>query len=366
MTGSFALPPSSGGHHAEVNDASVNDGKDTDRRRGTLSTSMNETRRRLAIGLPALVLSRTAMSGSAPEAGYPNRPIRIVVGYAPGGAADTLARLAAARLAEALGQPVLVENRPGANSNLGAVAVARSAPDGYTLYVLTPSNTINRTLYSNPWYDPIADFAPVGMIARIPNVLVVNPALPIHSVADYVDFARKSERGVTFASSGTGSSIHMSGEMFKLMAGVNMLHVPYRGSAPAVADLIGGQVHSMFDNAPSAVPHVRARQLRALAVTSAQRSPYLPDIPTLAESGFPGFDVQSWFGLVAPAGTPAQVIARLNRALNAALADPGFQERLTSLVATPSPMTPEEMGEFIRQEVAKWEQVVRAARIRVE
>lgn len=226
--------------------------------------------------------------------------MKLVVGYAAGGATDVIARLVAIKLGEQLGQPLLVDNRTGANSNVGAEYVARAPADGYTLYVYTIANTINASLYGKLGYDPVKDFEPVGLIAKIPNILVVNPSLPVKNVAEYVRFAKESKEGITFASSGSGSSIHLSGEMFKMQAGLNMLHVPYRGSAPAITDLLGGQVQSMFDNTPSALPHVQGGRLRAIAITSARRSPLLPDVPTLAESGYPGFDVQSWFGLAAP------------------------------------------------------------------
>jgi tripartite-type tricarboxylate transporter receptor subunit TctC len=227
------------------------------------------------------------------------------VGYAAGGATDVIARIVGPKLGEQLGQSIVIDNRAGANSNLGAELVARSPADGYTLYVFTIANTINASLYDKLGYDPLKDFEPIGLMAKIPNILVVNEKLPIKSVADYLQFAKDSPQGITFASSGSGSSIHLSGEMFKMTARLNMLHVPYRGSAPAINDLLGGQVQSMFDNTPSALPHVRGGKLRAIAITSAQRSPLLPDVPTLAESGFPGFDVQSWFGLAAPASTPS-------------------------------------------------------------
>lgn len=209
-----------------------------------------------------------------------------------------------------------------------------------SLYVYTIANTINATLYPKLGYDPVKDFEPIGVIAKIPNILVVNPKLPIKNLADYVRYAKESKDGITFASSGSGSSIHLSGEMFKMQSKLKMLHVPYRGSAPAVTDLLGGQVDSMFDNTPSALPHVQAGKLRAIAITSAQRSPLLPDVPTLAESGYAGFDVQSWFGLAAPAGTPRAVIEQVNAALNKVLAQPEVRTRLQELAATPDGGTP--------------------------
>jgi len=299
-----------------------------------------------------------AQPGSAP---WPSKPIRLVVGYSAGGATDLIARQVGQRLSEQLGQPVTIDNRTGANSNVGAEAVSHAPADGYTLYVYTIANTINASLYPRLGYDPVKDFEPIGLIASIPNVLVVNPTLPIQSVGDYQRFAKANKEGITFASSGSGSSIHLSGEIFKMQSRLNLLHVPYRGSAPAISDLIGGQVQSMFDNMPSALPHIKAGRLRAIAVTSAQRSPLLPDVPTLAESGYPGLEVQSWFGLAAPTGTPAAVLERLNQALNKSLAQPELRQRLQEMAATPLPGTPEQMRQTIANEIKRWREVVKAS-----
>jgi tripartite-type tricarboxylate transporter receptor subunit TctC len=307
-------------------------------------------------------MSAVAQTSSA----WPTKPIKIIVGYSAGGATDVLTRLVSVNMSATLGQSILVENKPGANSNVGAELVARSPADGYTLYAFSIANTINATLYPNLSYDPIKDFEPIGMIAKIPNILVVNPNLPVKTVADYVRYAKSSKDGVTFASSGSGSSIHLSGEMFKMQAKIQMLHIPYKGSAPAVTDLLGGQVESMFDNAPSALPHIKAGKLRALAVTSAQRSPFLPDVPTIAESGYPGFDVQSWFALVAPAGTPKPIITQLNAALNKALNAPEVRQRMQELAATPEPGSPEKMAAFEVSEVKRWREVVKESGAKAE
>jgi tripartite-type tricarboxylate transporter receptor subunit TctC len=311
----------------------------------------------LACALPAALM----IAAPARAQAWPARPVKLVVGYAAGGATDQVARLVAARLSEQLGQQVVVDNRAGANSNVAAEAVARAPADGHTLFVYTVANTINATLYPKLGYDPVKDFEPVGLIAKIPNILVVHPALPIQSVADYQRFAKSSKDGISFASAGSGSSIHLSGELFKMESKLPMLHVPYRGSAPAITDLVGGQVQSMFDNAPSALPHVKAGKLRALAVTSPQRLPQLPDVPTLAESGFPGFDVHSWFGLAAPAGTPRAVVDRLNAELAKALAQPELRQRLLDMAASPEPSTPEQMRQFIAGEIKRWRTVVKAS-----
>ncbi|RCW70410.1 tripartite tricarboxylate transporter substrate binding protein [Pseudorhodoferax soli] len=327
------------------------------------SPSCHPSRRRL-LALAAGLACAGALPAHAET--WPAKPVRLVVGYAAGGATDVVARLVGQKMGEQLGQPMLVDNRTGANSNVGAELVARAPADGYTLYVYTIANTINASLYGKLGYDPRKDFEPIGLMAKIPNILVVHPALPVKTVDDYQRFAKSSKGGITFASSGSGSSIHLSGEMFKMQTGLNMLHVPYRGSAPAVTDLLGGQVQSMFDNAPSALPHVQAGKLRAVAVTSAQRLPMLPDVPTLAESGFPGLDVQSWFGLAAPAGTPAPVIARLNTALNQALEAPEVKKRLQDLAATPAPGTPAQMRAFAEAEITRWQAVVKASGASVE
>lgn len=297
---------------------------------------------------------------------YPDRPVTLVVGYAAGGATDIVARLLAKSLSEALGQTVVVENKTGANSNIGAEIVSRAAPDGYTLYVGSIANTINRTLYSKLNYDFVKDFAPVGLLATIPNILVVNPKLPVRTVQEYIAYARAHPGKLTCASSGSGSSIHLSCELFKMKTGTDILHVPYRGSGPAVADLLGGQVDSMFDNLPSSLPQVQADKLRAIGVTAPQRLPATPGVPTLAESGLPGFDVESWFGVVAPAGTPQPVIERLNQAMNQALASPALQAsyKQSGFFLPQPPNTPATFSKKIASEIDKWGAVVKNAKLK--
>lgn len=330
------------------------------------TSSKPQFARRAALAALVAAACAPGFVGAQSTAAWPQKPVTLVVGYAAGGATDVIARLVATKLGEQLGQPVVVDNRPGANSNLGAQIVAKAAPDGYTLYVYTIANTINASLYAKLGYDPVKDFEPIGLIAKIPNILVVNNNVPVKSVADYIRFAKESKDGITFASSGSGSSIHLSGEMFKMQTKLNMLHIPYKGSAPAVTDLLGGQVQSMFDNAPSALPHVKAGKLRPIAITSAQRSPLLPDVPTVAESGFPGFDVQSWFSLAAPAGTPQPIIAQLNAALNKALAMPDVRQRLQDMAATPEPGTPEQLRSFAQAEIQRWREVVKQSGAKAE
>lgn len=287
--------------------------------------------RRRFLALAAALAFGGALPPQAFADTFPAKPVKLVVGYAAGGATDVISRLLAVQLGEQTGQSFIVDNRSGANSNVGAELVARAPADGYTLYLYTIANTINVSLYDRLGYDPQKDFEPIGLIAKIPNILVVNPKLPIASVADYVRFAREQPRGITFASSGSGSSIHLSGEMFKMVSKSNMLHVPYRGSAPAVADLLGGQVESMFDNTPSALPHVQARRLRAIAITSATRSPLLPDVPTFEESGVKGYAADAWYGLLAPAGTPPDIVARLTRISGEFSRAPATAEKLRGL-----------------------------------
>ena len=257
---------------------------------------------------------------------YPTKPIRIVVPFPAGGTTDILARAVAQRLTETLGQPVVVDNRPGAGGNIGAELVAKAAPDGYTLLMGTVgTHAINASLYAKMPYDHVRDFAPVILVAGVPNVLVINPALPVNSVQELIAYGKANPGKLNFASSGNGTSIHLSAELFKTMTGVQMAHVPYKGSAPALVDLMGGQVQLMFDNLPSALPQIKAGKLKALAVTSAQRSSALPDVPTVIESGLPGFEASSWFGLLAPAGTPKDIIAKLNGEVAKWLATPGSQ-----------------------------------------
>lgn len=319
------------------------------------------SRRRWLLLAATTGLACLGLPAAAQTPGWPAKPVRLLVGYAPGGATDQVARLVAPRLAKQLGQAVVVDNKAGASSNVAAEAAARSAADGYTLFVYTVANTINASLYTRLAYDPLKDFEPIGLMARIPNILVVNPAVPAQTVAEFQAFARTAKDGVTYASSGSGSSIHLSGELFKSLSRLNLVHVPYRGSAPALNDLLGGQVQAMFDNAPSALPHVRAGKLRALAVTSPQRLPQLPDVPTLAESGFAGFDVQSWFGLAAPAGTPKAVTARLSAELAKAMAHPDVVRRLHDMAAQPDASGPEAMRRFMAAEVQRWREVVKAS-----
>lgn len=298
---------------------------------------------------------------------YPNKPIKIVVPFPPGGATDILARAIGAELQKTFNQSVIVENKPGGGGNLGADAVAKSAPDGYTLVMGTVgTHAINMSLYAKMPYDAVKDFEPVVLVAGVPNLLVVHPSVAAKNVKELTALAKAMPGKLNVASSGNGTSIHMAAELYKVMAGVDILHVPYKGSSPAVTDLLGGQVQMMFDNMPSALPHAKAGKLRPLAVTSLKRSASFPDVPTMDEEGLKGFDATSWFGLLAPAGTPKDIIAKLNKASVAALATAEMKERLAANGADPVGNTPAEFAAFIKAENEKWAKIVKASGARVD
>ncbi len=297
---------------------------------------------------------------------YPNKPIKFVVGFAPGGATDVVGRLMAKKIGDALGQPIIIENRAGGSSNIGAEAVVRAAPDGYTFYVCAITSAINVSLFPKLPFDFAKDFEPVALFASVPNILVVHPSVQAKTLKELIELARAQPGKLSYASSGSGTSIHLCGELFKMLAKVDLVHIPYKGSGPAMVDMVGGQVQVMFDNMPSALPHVKSGKLRALAVTSAQRSLSAPDVPTMGEAGLAGFDVQSWFGLVAPKGTPKDIIARLNTESVKALGTTDIKERFMDLGAVPGPMSSEAFGDFIRSEITRWSEVVKASGAKVE
>jgi len=298
---------------------------------------------------------------------YPTKPIKFIVPFPPAGSTDLSARAVAGKLSERIGQPVIIENRPGAGGNIGTDVVAKAAPDGYTLIVGTVgTHGINPSLYSKMPYDHVKDFAPVILLSKTPNVLVVNPSLPVNSVADVIRLAKSKPNELTFASSGSGTSIHLSGELFKTMAGVQMTHIPYKGSGPMLIDLISGQVNMAFDNLSASMQHIKAGKLKALATTGTQRPPNLPDLPTIAEAGLTGYDSTSWNAIFAPAGTPREVVERLNREIRAILESPETRKFFTEQGAEAGGGTPAELAEFVRAETAKWQKVVKDSGAKVD
>ncbi len=294
---------------------------------------------------------------AAAQSDYPNRPIKWVVAYPPGGTTDLLARLMAQWLSQRLGQQVLVENRAGGGNNIGTEFAIRAPADGYTIFLVNPANAINATLYPKLPFVFLDDMVPVAGIVRVPNVMTVTKNFPAKTVAEFIEYGKKNPDKINMASSGAGTSVHLSGELFKFMAGVNMKHVPYKGAGPATTDLIGGQVDVLFDNMPSIIGHIRGGTVRALGVTSAQRSPALPDVPAVADT-VPGYEASAWFGVSAPKGTPAAAVARLNREVNAAFADPAMKSKLADLGGVPIPGTPEQFWELHRMETEKWAKIV--------
>ena len=319
------------------------------------------------IARTAAALIAAAAATLATAQSYPTKPIKFIVPFPPAGSTDLSARAVAGKLGERIGQPVIIENRPGAGGNIGTDVVAKSQPDGYTLIVGTVgTHGINPSLYSKMPYDHVKDFAPVILLSKTPNVLVVNPSLPVNSVADVIKLAKSKPNELTFASSGSGTSIHLSGELFKTMAGVQMTHIPYKGSGPMLIDLISGQVNMAFDNLSAAMQHIKAGKLKALATTGTQRPPNLPDVPTIAEAGLAGYDSTSWNAIFAPAGTPPAVIDRLNREIRAILESPDTRKFFTEQGAEAGGGTPAELAEFVRAETAKWQKVVKDSGAKVD
>jgi tripartite-type tricarboxylate transporter receptor subunit TctC len=313
----------------------------------------------------ALVCCAPFAVPDARAAGYPDHPVRIVVGYPPGGSTDILARLFGQYLGEKLGQTFIVENKPGAGNNLGTEIAAKAAPDGYTLFLVNPANAINASLYKHLNFVFLRDIDPVAGFIRVPNVLEVNPSVPVKTVAELIAYAKANPDKLNVASSGNGTSIHLSGELFKMMTGVKMTHVPYKGSAPMLTDLLGGQVQLTFDNLPSSISHIKAGKLRALAVTTATRSPELPDVPTVADT-VPGYEASAFFGLGAPKGTPNEIVDLINKHVNDALKDPAMLKKLADLGGIPLPGPAAEFGKTVAAETAKWEKVVHAANLSIE
>jgi tripartite-type tricarboxylate transporter receptor subunit TctC len=319
----------------------------------------------VALGI-VLALGLTRLGGAA-ESAYPDKPVHLIVPFPAGGGADNLARLIMPRVSRALGQPIIIENKAGAGGNVGAELVARAEPDGYTLlYGTNGTHSINASLYRELRFDPVKDFAPVSRMTEIAAMLVVNPQLPVNSVAELIRYAKANPGKLNFASAGNGTTSHLSGELFKTMAGIDIVHVPYRGGALAVTDLISGQVQMMIDVMPNVYPLAKEGRVRGVAVSTAQRFPAAPELPTIAESGLPGFESSAWDGVLAPAGTPNVVIAKLNTAIREALADPELIEALRSRGARPVPGTPEDFARHIEASTRKWAKVVRASGAKID
>ena len=297
---------------------------------------------------------------------YPSRPVRMILPFPPGGGTDILGRMIAERLSAALGQPVVTENRGGAGGNVGAEAAARAAPDGYTIVLVAPSLAISPTLYSRLNYDPVKDLAPVTLVATVPNVVVTHPSLNAATLKEFIALARAKPGGLNFGSGGAGTSNHLAGELFNTLAGTSLVHIPYKGVNLAMQDVLSGNVHFVVIGIPAAAPHIRSGKLRALAVIAPARSSALPDVPTIAEAGMPDFDVTTWYGVLAPAGTPRPIIARLNQELVKVMHSPELKDRLAASGTDPRTSTPEEFAAYIRQEIAKWGDVVRKARLKAD
>jgi tripartite-type tricarboxylate transporter receptor subunit TctC len=314
--------------------------------------------RRTFLRLTAGAVALPAISRIASAQTYPSRPIRIIIGYTPAGSADITARLMGQWLTERLGQTVVIENRPGAGTNLATEAVVRAPADGYTLLLVAPANAINATLFEKLNHNYLRDIAPVAGINRFPNVMEVNPSVPVKTVPEFIAYAKANPGKLSMASSGAGSTIHMSGELFKMMTGINMTHVPYRGSAPALTDMISGQVQVMFDNIPTSIEHIRAGKLRALAVTSTARSELLPDTPIVADY-IPGYEASAWYGLGAPRGTPPEIIGKLNTTVNAILADPAVKKKFADMGATLITGSATDFGKYVADETEKWGKVIK-------
>jgi tripartite-type tricarboxylate transporter receptor subunit TctC len=313
----------------------------------------------------ALVCGALFAITNAQAADYPNRPVHIIVGYPAGGSTDIVARLIGNWLSERLHQTFIVENRAGAGNNIATEAVTKAAPDGYTLLLINPANTVNASLYKKLNFVFLRDIDPVANVIQVPNVMEVNPSVPAKTVAEFIAYVKANPDKINIASSGNGTSIHLSGELFKMMTGLKITHIPYKGSAPMLTDLLGGQVQVTFDNLPSSISHIRAGKLRALAVTTAKRSPELPDVPTVAET-IPGYEAVAFFGFGVPHGTPKEIVDLLNKEINLALKDAGMLAKLKDLGGIADPGTPADYGKFLAAETAKWEKVVHAANLSIE
>jgi tripartite-type tricarboxylate transporter receptor subunit TctC len=315
---------------------------------------------RLALLLLALFIGGHALAQDA----YPSRPVRFILPFPPGGSTDILGRLIAERLAAGLGQPVVVENRGGAGGNVGAEAAARAAPDGYTLVLVAPSLAISPSLYAKLNYDPVKDFAPISLVATVPNLMVTHPSVPAQTLQEFIAIARAKPGTMNFGSGGNGTSNHLAGELFNILTGAKLVHIPYKGVNLAMQDVLSGQIHLVVIGIPAAAPHIKAGRLRALALIAPQRVPALPEVPTVAEAGLADFEVTTWYGVLAPAGTPPAIIARVNSELAKIMHAPEVEARLAGMATTPRTSTPEEFAAYIKQEMAKWGDVIRKAKLK--
>ena len=312
--------------------------------------------------LLGIVLGSPAFAQDA----WPTKPLRLILPFPPGGGTDILGRLIAERLSAGLGQAVIAENRGGAGGNVGAEAAARSAPDGYALVLVAPSLAISPSLYSKINYDPVKDFAPISLVATVPNVMVTQPALPAQNLVEFIQYARAKPGALNFGSGGAGTSNHLAGELFNIVTGVKLVHVPYKGVNLAMQDVLAGHVHLVFIGIPAAAPHVKSGKLRALAVVAPRRSPALPDVPTVSEAGLHNFDVTTWYGILAPAGTPKNIITRLNGELVKIMNSPEMKEKLAATGTDPLTSTPDEFADYIKREMAKWADVIKRAGVKAD
>jgi len=328
---------------------------------------MIRTRFSELIAAAAIALSLASLAGAQPPAAYPAKPVKLVIPFPPGGPLDVVGRAIAQKLTDAWGQSVVVDNRPGAGGNIGADLVAKSPPDGYTILMgALSTHAVNPSLYAKMPYDAIADFAPITLVAVTPNVLVVNASLPVNSAKEFIAYAKANSGKLAFGSGSNGSAGHLAGELFKVDTGTDSTHVPYKGGAPATQALLAGDTQFMFDNLANAMPQVKAGKLKALAVTTAERSKLAPELPTMAEAGLAGFDISTWFGLFAPAGTPKDVIAKWNAEVAKILNSPEMREKLIAQGAEPSPDTPEQFAAFVKSEIAKYAKIIKASGAKVD
>jgi tripartite-type tricarboxylate transporter receptor subunit TctC len=326
---------------------------------------MKKLSRRRFLRLAASAAALPGTSSLAPAQTFPARPVRLISSFAAGGPNDLLARLIGQWLSERLGQPFIIDNRPGAGGNIGTEVAAKAPPDGYTLLMVAPANVVNVTLYDKPEFNFMRDIAPVGGLTRVPNVMEVNLSVPAKTAPEFIAYAKANPGKINMASGGNGSTAHVAGELFKIMTGIDMVHVAYRGLAPALTDLLAGQVQVIFDSVPNSIAHIRAGRVRALGTTTATRLEALPDIPTVGET-VPGYEASALAGVGAPRNTPAEIIATINREINAGLADPKMKARLADLGGTPIPGSPDDYGKLLAAEIEKWAKVIRTANIKLE